>query len=230
MGYGTDLAFRAPNAKVFENRELARIIFFHLPCAWGSSLFLILAPVFAGLYLGTKRRIWDIRAAAAMEMGFLLGLLALATGMLFSDVEWGAFWNWDPRQTSFLLTMLIVGAYFVLRNAFTDPEKQGAFSAAYAIAAILPELFLIAVFPRVLQSLHPDVVREGGFDGTYWSVIGVVSVAVLLVSGWIFGLRVRAGLLEQALENLDANVKLDDRHDPAPTGVVRPVSLPDDGG
>ncbi|HTQ10808.1 MAG TPA: hypothetical protein VMI31_12100, partial [Fimbriimonadaceae bacterium] len=67
MGYGIDLAFRAPNAEIFENGDLARIIFFHLPCAWGSSLFMILAPIFGAAYLITKKRVWDIRAAAAVE-------------------------------------------------------------------------------------------------------------------------------------------------------------------
>lgn len=229
MCYGIYLAFTAPNAKLFENRELARIIFFHLPCAWGSTLFLIASPVFALLYLITKKKIWDLRTAAAMELGFLLGGLALATGMIFSDVEWGAPWNWDPRQTSFLLVMLIIGAYFALRSAFADPEKQASHSAAYVLAATLPELFLIAVFPRLMMSLHPDVVRQGGFDGTYWSVIGIVSVSVLATSAWMFGLRVRSGLLIEALENSNANAELGSRNDPAPTGVVRPVSLHSDG-
>jgi len=228
MGYGIDLAFRAPNAAIFENGELARIIFFHLPCAWGSTLFLIIAPIFAGMYLKTKRKIWDIRAAAAVEQGLLLGILTLATGMIFSDVEWGAPWNWDPRQTSFLLVTLIVAAYFALRAAFADPEKQASHSAAYLLAAILPELFLIAIFPRMLMSLHPDVVRQGGFDGTYWRVIGFTSVSLLLTCLWLFGMRVRAGLLEEALENSNANVQLDHRDDSTPTGVVRPVSVPDD--
>ncbi len=227
MCFGIYRAFTAPNAQMFENRELARLIFFHLPCAWGSTLFLILAPIFAFMSLKTKARIWDIRTVAAMELGLLLGLLTLATGMVFSDVEWGSPWNWDPRQTSFLLVMLIVGAYFALRSAFSDPEKQASHSAAYALAATLPELFLIAVFPRLMMSLHPDVVRQGGFDGTYWSVIGIVSVSVLLTTGWFFGLRVRSGLLMEALEN--SNAELGHRDDSAPTGVVRPVSLHSDG-
>lgn len=229
MAVGIGLAFGAPNAQIFENKELARIIFFHLPCAWGSTLFLILAPIFAFFALRTRSKVWDLRAEAAMEMGFLLGILALVTGMIFSDVQWGAPWNWDPRQTSFLLVLLIVGAYFALRAAYTDPEKRASNSSAYALAAVLPELFLIAVLPRMMLSLHPDVVRKGGFDGTYWSVIGLVSVSLLLTAGWAYRLRVRAGLLEAALEEWNANAKLGDRDDSAPTGVVRPVSLHMDG-
>lgn len=228
MSFGTYLAFWAPNTVGFQNNELSRMIFFHLPCAWGSTLFLIIAPVFAFMSLRTKKRIWDVRTATAMEIGLLLGILALATGMVFSDVQWGAFWNWDPRQTSFLIVVLIVAAYFALRSAFTDPEKQAMHSAAYALAAVLPELFLIAVFPRMIPtSLHPDVVRKGGFDSTYWSVIGVVSISVLSVCGWLYSLRIKAGLLEESLEN--SNAELGYRDDSAPTGVVRPVSLSTDG-
>jgi len=139
MGGGIGYAFAARNAQIFENKELARIIFFHLPCAWGSTIFLMLAPIFAFLALRTRSKAWDLRAEAAMEMGFLLGILALVTGMIFSDVQWGAPWNWDPRQTSFLLVLLIVGAYFALRAAYPDPEKRASYSSAYALAAVLHE-------------------------------------------------------------------------------------------
>lgn len=218
-------AYKVPNAKAFENHELARLIFFHLPCAWGSSLFLIIAPIAAAYYLKTKNRVWDLRAAAAMEIALILGILTLMTGMIFSDVQWGAPWNWDPRQTSFLLVMLIAGAYFALRAAFGDPEKQASHSAAYALAAVLPELFLIGAFPRLLdKGLHPDLLKKGGgFDSTYWSVIGMMSVAVLGVCFWIFSLRVRTGLLTEALEDSHAELASGDAN--APSGVVRPVSL-----
>jgi heme exporter protein C len=224
MGAGIVLSFTAPNAKVFENTELARLIFFHLPCAIVSTLFLCMAPYFAFRYLKDHKRIWDMRTVASMEIGFLLAILTLVSGIIFSDVQWGKPWNWDPRQTSFLFVLLLVGAYFALRAAFSDPEKQATHSAAYVMAALLPELFLIFVLPRIIFSLHPDVVGKGKFDSTYWSIILLVIVCLFSTGIWIYKMRVRVALLEEALEN--PNAELGHSNDSAPTGVVRPVSLP----
>jgi heme exporter protein C len=227
---GTVLTMSAPGAAGFPDHELARIIFWHLPCALTCTLFLCAAPYFSWRYLASKQTHWDLRAVAAMEIATLTGLLTLATGMLFAKVQWGDFWNWDPRQTSFLLVMLILGAYFTVRSAFSDPEKRASTCAAYALASVLPVLFLIFVFPRVLVSLHPSttLVSSNGLDPTYKSIFWGMFALVLTLCIWIYKLRVRAGLLEEAIEH--ANAELGHRDDPAPTGVVRPVSIPDEGG
>lgn len=217
----------APDAASFPNHALARMIFWHLPCALTCTLFVCTAPYFAFRYLKTRDSRWDLRSLAAMEVSLLTALLTLATGSIFSLVQWGSAWNWDPRQTSFLLVVLLMGAYFALRAAFGDPERRASKSAAYLLATVLPILFLIFVLPRVLASLHPadTLVSKNGLDPTYRSVFLSMFVLVLVLCVWIYRLRVRAGILEEAIEN-DG---LDLRGDTAPTSVVRPVSLPTDG-
>jgi heme exporter protein C len=227
MPIGTVLTFTAPDAPKFPHPELARMVFFHLPCALLCSIFLLfLAPYFAWKYLRTKDLAWDVRSHISMELAILLGLLTLTTGMLFSKYQWGAWWNWDPRQTSFLLTMLIAGAYFAIRAAFSDAEKRAANSGAYGLAALLPMLFLIFVFPRLPQvlSLHPNVLKDGSFDATYRGTFLLMFALVGIFTAGLYKTRVRLGLLEEALQNNDA--KLADRDGATPTGVVRPVSLP----
>ncbi len=230
MAAATVLSFLAPDAADFQRPGLARIVFFHLPCALGSTAFLSLSAWFALRYLLSRSGHWDARSAAAMEMGFLLGLLALATGIVFAKVQWGAWWNWDPRQTSFLLVMLMVGAYFALRSAFADGAKRAAVSSAYVLASLLPIVFLVFVYPRLAQvtTLHPDVVRQGGLDSTYRSVFLAVFGLLLAACGWIYRLRVRAWVLESELEVIRAG--LADRDRPAAAGVVRAVSVPDERG
>lgn len=224
---GTVFTMSVPDAKAFQNEALARIIFWHLPAALVCTLFLLAAPYFAFRYLKTKDFSWDLRATAATEIGMLTGMITLITGIIFSDVQWGAPWSWDPRQTSFLLVMLIVGAFFALRAAFSDREKRASNSAAYLLASVLPILFLIFVFPRVLMSLHPDVVRKGGFDSTYNTVFLSMFVLFFAVNVWMYKLRVGAGLLEETLE--DSIGELAVGGDPAPSGVVRRVSVHDEG-
>ena len=71
---------------------------------------------------------------------------------------WGAYWNWDPRQSSYLLLIFLYGAYLFLRAAVEDPEKKARLAAAYALFAIVPMLFLVFVAPRITRSLHPQTV------------------------------------------------------------------------
>ncbi len=71
---------------------------------------------------------------------------------------WGAYWNWDPRESSFLLLIFLYAAYLFLRAAVDDPERRARMSAAYALFAAVLMPFLFFVAPRVTASLHPQTV------------------------------------------------------------------------
>jgi heme exporter protein C len=230
MPIATVATFMVPPAAKFQQPDLARMVFWHLPCALVSSVFLFLAPYFAFRFLRTTDIKWDIRAVAAMELGTLLGVLTLLTGMLFAKTQWGAWWNWDPRQSSYLMVMLFAAGYFALRSAFSDNEKRAANSGGYLMAALLPFFFLIFVYPRLPQvvSLHPNVIKDGSFDATYKGVFYMMLVLIGVVAAWLYQLRVRAGTLEWDFEN--RNAELDNRHRSATPRVVRTISLPDQGG
>ena len=118
MAAGAVASFLVAPIDTFQNPDLARIVFWHLPCALTCAGFFVAGPYYGWRYLKTGERKWDVRAEAALEMAFLLGVLTLLTGMLFSKTQWGAWWNWDPRQTSFLMVQLFLGVYFAVRSAF----------------------------------------------------------------------------------------------------------------
>jgi heme exporter protein C len=151
----------------------------------------------------------------------------MATGVLFSKVQWGAWWSWDPRQTSFLLVLLLLAAYEVLRLSIADEEVRARSSAAYIAAAALPALFLIFVLPRMprFAGLHPSTTLvRGELDATYGTVLWTMVAVFFGLTLWMFRLRVRAVLLEHEL--VTEHESMDDRGHPAATGVVRPVSVP----
>ncbi len=222
--------FRAPPAAQFPEPDLARILFWHLPFAFLTVIYLI-----AGAFqsVATLRRQGasepDAKAEAANEQALLWAMITMATGILFSKVQWGAWWSWDPRQTSFLFVLLILFAYFAIRAAFSDPVKRAANSAAYCVAALLPILFLIFVLPRLpqVQSLHPsNTIVGGGLKGAYWQVVLANFALFTGISFWLFRLRLAASALAAEKESHDG--KLDDGGGRAATGVVRPLSLPDE--
>lgn len=138
--------------------ESSRIVFFHVPQAWVSTLAFFVAAWYSWRYLRTRRIEDDESAAAAARLGFLFCVLATVTGSIFARVMWNSYWNWDPRETSIVLLLLVYGAYLGLRGALEDPERRATLSAAYALVAVVTVPFLTFAVPRMYQSLHPDTV------------------------------------------------------------------------
>jgi len=138
--------------------ESSRIVFFHVPCAWTSSLAFLVAAAYSLAYL-IKRNPWhDEVAHSAVKIGLLFGVLTLITGSLFANIMWGTWWNWDPRESSYLLLVFLYAAYLFLRAAVDDPERRARIAAAYALFAAIVMPFLVFVAPRVTASLHPQTV------------------------------------------------------------------------
>ncbi|HLV79326.1 MAG TPA: cytochrome c biogenesis protein CcsA [Chthonomonadaceae bacterium] len=193
--------FIAKNAIGFVG-DSARIIFFHVPCAVLSSIAYFVAAAYAGLYLfsshPTKRFHLDLdaKAAAAMELGFVFCILATVTGSVFAGMQWGTFWNWDPREISIVGMLLLYAAYLVLRSAGGEqPDKRARLTTVYILITLIPTVFLIWVVPRIqaLQSLHPTSVLANpkNTSAAYKEVLYPSFLAFILLFTWLFQLRFR---------------------------------------
>jgi heme exporter protein C len=144
--------------------ETGRILYFHVPNAWASFVAFVSAGVWSLRYLFLGRRPADDRAAhAAVELGLVFCALATLSGSIWARVQWGAFWNWDPRQTSITLALLFYGAYLALRGSIEDADARARLSAAYAVLGLVVAPFLFFVLPRLAEfSLHPEPVVNAG--------------------------------------------------------------------
>lgn len=193
---------KAGPAEGFPFPDGARIIFFHVPCAWFASLSYLLACGYGIAFLRTLGRQgweiaqrWDLRTSVSMELGFLFAALTTVSGSIFSRLEWGAYWSWDPRQTSILVILLIFAAYLVLRGAVTDPETRARLSAVYALVAVVPGTFLIWVLPRIVYTLHGDANRAvigGNIGNNYRTVLYAFALPAFIgLFTWMFQLRLR---------------------------------------
>jgi heme exporter protein C len=148
----------APLAKGFIGQS-SRILFFHVPMAWVSFVAFIAAGVWSLLFLWRRDPKHDRAAAVAVELGLLFGVLATVTGALWARVMWGAYWNWDPRQTSIAIALLFYGAYLALRSSLEDRDQRARLSAAYAVLGLAVAPFLFFIMPRIMPfSLHPQSV------------------------------------------------------------------------
>ncbi|CQR73698.1 Heme exporter protein C [Sporomusa ovata DSM 2662] len=140
---------------------LVRIAFFHIPVAWVSVLAFLVSAVAAGQYLRTRQRKYDCLSACSARLGLSFCLLATVSGAVFAKLTWGAYWNWDPRQTTVFILLLIYGAYLALRTAIEETERRAAVSAVYALLSCLSVPFLVFIIPRMYFSLHPEPVLNG---------------------------------------------------------------------
>lgn len=197
-------------AKNFPYPAGARLMVFHVPCAWLSSLAYLVAAWYAVRYLagtGGQARFLpenEYKSAAAMELGLLFSALTTITGSIFAHLEWGVYWNWDPRETSILVIMLIFAAYVVLRGAVEDPQARGRISSVYALLAIVPGIFLIWVLPRIVPTLHDNANRAvigNNLGGSYRLIMYLVAFpAFTLLFVWGVQLRVRMYHVIERLE------------------------------
>ncbi|MFN0158850.1 MAG: cytochrome c biogenesis protein [Bacteroidota bacterium] len=176
--------------------EKARIMFFHVPTAWLSALAFVISMVYGIKYLRKKNPEDDIRSASAAGLGLLFCLLATATGAIWAKFSWGSFWNWDPRQTSIFVLLLIYGAYFALRSAIEVEEKRASLSAVYAIIAAVTMPFFMFIMPRILASLHPEPILNVQGQVHMNSTMLVVFFSSLMgftgLFFWMWNLNVRA--------------------------------------
>ena len=84
---------------------IQRIVYFHVPVAWGSMLGVILVAVASVAYLLTKRQIWDRVAVATAETGVVFGGLMLLSGMLWARPVWGVWWTGEAKLTTALVSV-----------------------------------------------------------------------------------------------------------------------------
>jgi heme exporter protein C len=137
--------------------EAGRIIIVHVPTAWVTTAAYALSAWYSIRYLRNRDPKADASAVAAAEVGTLFCLFATVTGSIFAEVVWGTFWNWDPRETTILVLLLIYAAYFALRSSVDDVERRRRLAAVYNLFAAVTMPFLLFVAPRVADStLHPN--------------------------------------------------------------------------
>ena len=181
--------------------ESSRIVFFHVPMAWIAVLAFLVSCVYSVKYLKTREQKDDIRASVSAGLGLLFAVLATTTGSVFARIMWNSYWNWDPRQTSITVLLLIYAAYLALRGAIDDPERRASLSAVYAILAFVTVPFLVFIVPRIYWSLHPDtIINTRGtneFDSRYTQVLMASLVGFTGLYVWLYTIGCRIEAIRQ---------------------------------
>jgi len=185
-----------------EGPEVYRIFYFHVPVALVTFFAYGLAMYNGLMYLNNRRLEYDDRSALAAALGTIFCALATLSGSVFAKFAWRSFWNWDPRETSIVVLLLIYLAYFALRSAVADAERRAALSAVYSVLGFISAVFTIFIWPRLTPGLHPGA--PGDSSGKFISMSTAAAIvfipsllAFTILFVWIYSLSVRISRLEQ---------------------------------
>jgi heme exporter protein C len=159
----------APRERVMG--EVQRIFYFHVPSAWLSFTAFVVTAVAGGVYLVTRKRLWDQIAYSSVEVGLVLTLMTVASGSIWARPAWNTWWTWDPRLTTYTIMALIYVAYLMLRQGIEDPDRRARFASVYGIIGVV-SVPITWFSIRWWRTIHPVVIgsgsptAEGGFDMT----------------------------------------------------------------
>ncbi|MBO5651624.1 MAG: cytochrome c biogenesis protein CcsA [Selenomonas sp.] len=180
--------------------DYVRIAFFHIPVAWVAVIAFFISAWQGARYLRSGDMLADAKSAAASQLGFIFVILATVSGAIFSKLTWGAYWNWDPRQTTIFVLLLIYGAYLTLRAAMPAGVKRAKTAAVYALFSFLTVPFLVFIIPRMYFSLHPSPVINGSGLAMDSVMLAVLLAALMDMTGifyWLYKKQVMRIMQEE---------------------------------
>lgn len=188
-----------------------KIFYLHVPVAIASFVAMGCGAYQALRFLMTKDRIHDVRSRTAMQVTLVFIVATMISGDLWTRFEWGVWWVWEPRLTTYFILMLLVIGYFVLRNAIEDPEKSARFAAVFCIVAFVDAPISFLITRLVPSSVHPVVFRtDSGLPPLMLIpfLLGLAGVLMVAFGLYRYALRVNAAAdeveeLKRRLEDLD---------------------------
>lgn len=182
-----------------------KIFYFHVPVAISSFLVFFFTAYYGVRFLMTKKKEFDTKAKIATEVTLLFVILTLITGDLWTRFEWGAWWVWEPRLTTYFIMTLLVIAYFVLRNSIEDEERRATYAAVFGIIAFLDAPISFAITRLIPSSVHPVVLRSGGGLLPVQLAAFLMGLFGMLMIAWVvFKFRQREEFAKERVEALKA--------------------------
>ena len=196
-----------PELNILE--QSIRNLFFHVPMWFSMMAMMFISLWYSIKYLNSNKTIYDIKASAFAQVGFVLGLLGITTGSVWAKVTWGAWWVFsEPKLNGAAAALLVYAAYFILRSSFDDEEKTARFSAVYNLFAFVMFMVLINILPRLTDSLHPGNGGNPGFnaydlDSRLRAVFYPACIGWIVIAYWIGNIVVRIKQLNRKILMLE---------------------------
>ncbi len=184
----------------FQQGEVYRIIFIHVPAAWMSMFIYLVMAFWAGVGLVFNTRLSSMMAHALAPTGALMTFIALWTGSLWGKPTWGAWWVWDARLTSELILLFLYVGYMALAAAIDDVRRADKASAVLALVGVVnvPIIYFSVKWWNTLhQGASVSLTRAPSMATSMLTGMLLMALAFWMYSIAVSLLRVRAIIRER---------------------------------
>jgi heme exporter protein C len=195
--------------------DVQRIFYIHMASFFGAFVAFA-ATVVGGIgYLVRRHPRWDALALAGVEVGLLLALINLVTGMIWARPIWNTWWTWDPRLVSDAIMCLTYAAYLMLRQGIDNPDTRRRFASIYGIFAFTTVIITLIIIRIRPDTIHPAVIgsspqnAEGGFGLTSSMITALIVNLIVwgaLIPAALIAWRIRLEALVARVDALRARV------------------------
>ncbi|MDD5893736.1 MAG: cytochrome c biogenesis protein CcsA [Coriobacteriaceae bacterium] len=180
-----------------------KIFYFHVPVAMSSFIALIFTAFYGVRYLMTRDEGYDVRAKTATEVAVVFMIATMVTGVPWTRFEWGVWWSWEPRLTTYLILILMAIAYFILRTAFSDSEKRCSYASVFGIIMFIDAPICFMITRLIPSSTHPVVFRtDSGLPPDMLVPFLICMLGIVLIAFALYRVRLRQSLVSLRIERL----------------------------
>jgi len=184
----------------FQQGEVYRIIFIHVPAAWMSMFIYLVMAFWSILALTFNTRLSAMMAQALVPTGAVMTFIALWTGALWGRPTWGTYWAWDARMTSELILLFLYFGVIALRNAIDDPRRADRACALLTIVGVvnIPIIYFSVIW---WNTLHQGA-SVSLTSAPKMAAIMLTGMLVMALAAWFYTIaialfRVQAIILER---------------------------------
>ena len=184
----------------FQQGEVYRIIFIHVPSAWMAMFIYLVMAMYAVLALVYQTRLSAMMMEALAPTGMMFTALALWTGALWGKPTWGTYWVWDARMTSTLILLFLYIGYTALVNAVEDKkraDKAGAFLVLVGSINVPIIYFSVKWWNTLHQGASVSLTQGNKMAATMLAGMLIMALACWMYSIAVALCRVRAIILER---------------------------------
>jgi cytochrome c-type biogenesis protein CcsB len=93
----------------------------------------------------------DVMQYRVIAVGLPLLSLGIITGAMWAKEAWGAYWQWDPKETAALLSWIVYAAYMLLH---TRPEWRGTRTSLISVIGFASIVFCYLGVNIWISGLH----------------------------------------------------------------------------
>jgi len=184
----------------FQQGEVYRIIFIHVPSAWMAMLVYLVMAGYAVLTLALRARLPAMMTLALAPTGALMAAIALWTGALWGKPTWGTYWAWDARMTSTLILLFLYLGYLALVSAIEDTQRADRAGAVLVLVGVI-NVPIIYFSVQWWNTLHQGA-SVSPTGGSSMATVMLQGMLVMTLAAWCYCIacalhRVRSIILER---------------------------------